>query len=109
MLISLRLTAFDDNVKAPAPDADLMSADDLFRAGKFAEAETSYQSSALDVEAAASSRIRNSPTRLDSLTLRWLPLAILSNTAVTNVTKLPQLSPNLRTRALFAIVLNAGN
>jgi tetratricopeptide (TPR) repeat protein len=43
VLISLRLTALDDTAKAPAPDPDLMSADQLFRAGKFAEAETSYQ------------------------------------------------------------------
>ena len=43
VLISFRLTAFDDNAKAPAPDADLASADQLFRAGKFADAETSYQ------------------------------------------------------------------
>jgi hypothetical protein len=43
VLISLRLTAFDDTAKAPAPDADLASADQLFRAGKFAEAETRYQ------------------------------------------------------------------
>jgi tetratricopeptide (TPR) repeat protein len=43
VLISLRLTALDDTAKAPAPDPDLTSADQLFRAGKFAEAETSYQ------------------------------------------------------------------
>ena len=43
VLISLRLTAHDDAAKAPAPDQDLASADKLFRAGKFAEAETSYQ------------------------------------------------------------------
>jgi len=43
VLTSLRLTAFDDNAKAPAPDADLVSADQLFRAGKFADAETRYQ------------------------------------------------------------------
>ncbi len=42
VLISLRLTALDDTTKAP-PDPELASADQLFRAGKFAEAETSYQ------------------------------------------------------------------
>ena len=43
VLTSLRLTAHDDAAKASAPDQDLASADTLFRAGKFAEAETSYQ------------------------------------------------------------------
>jgi tetratricopeptide (TPR) repeat protein len=43
VLISFRLTALDDNAKAPAPDADLASAEQLFRAGKFADAEASYQ------------------------------------------------------------------
>ncbi len=43
VLVSLRLTAFDDTAKASAPDADLASADQLFRAGKFADAEASYQ------------------------------------------------------------------
>src|SRR5215475_1063479 len=43
VLTSLRLTAHDDAARAPAPDQDLASADTLFRAGKFAEAETSYQ------------------------------------------------------------------
>jgi Aspartyl protease/Tetratricopeptide repeat len=43
VLISLRLTALDDAAKAPASDPDLASADQLFRTGKFAEAETSYQ------------------------------------------------------------------
>jgi len=42
VLISFRLTALDDNAKAPS-DPDLASADQLFRAGKFAAAETSYQ------------------------------------------------------------------
>jgi tetratricopeptide (TPR) repeat protein len=43
VLTSLRLTAHDDAAKASAPDQDLALADTLFRAGKFAEAETSYQ------------------------------------------------------------------
>lgn len=43
VLVSFRLTAPDDNAKAPAPDPDLAAADQLYRAGKFAEAETSYQ------------------------------------------------------------------
>ncbi|HKF04391.1 MAG TPA: hypothetical protein VKB49_18860 [Candidatus Sulfotelmatobacter sp.] len=43
VLLSLRLTAFDDHAKAPASDADLASADQVFRGGKFAEAETSYR------------------------------------------------------------------
>lgn len=42
LLISIRLTALDDT-NAPVPDPDLAAADQLFRAGKFAEAETSYQ------------------------------------------------------------------
>ena len=42
--MSFRLSAVNDNARAPAPDADLASADKLFRAGKFADAETSYQS-----------------------------------------------------------------
>jgi tetratricopeptide (TPR) repeat protein len=43
VLISFRLTTLDDNAKVSAPDADLAPADLLFRAGKFADAETSYQ------------------------------------------------------------------
>ena len=43
VLISLRLTAHDDAAKAAGPDQDLASAYTLFRAGKFAEAETGYQ------------------------------------------------------------------
>jgi Aspartyl protease/Tetratricopeptide repeat len=43
VLVFFRLTGLDDNAKAPASDADLASADQLFRAGKFADAETSYQ------------------------------------------------------------------
>lgn len=43
VLVSFRLTALDDTAKAPAPGTDVVSADQLFRAGKFAEAEASYQ------------------------------------------------------------------
>lgn len=43
LLLSMRLTAFDDNAKAPAPNPDLAAADQLFRSGKFVEAESSYQ------------------------------------------------------------------
>ncbi len=43
VLVSFRLTALDDKAKNPAPDPDLAAADQLYRAGKFAEAETSYQ------------------------------------------------------------------
>jgi len=43
VLISLRLPALDDDAKTPAPDSDLAAADQLFRSGKFAEAESSYQ------------------------------------------------------------------
>jgi tetratricopeptide (TPR) repeat protein len=43
VFISFRLTAVDESAKAPAPEADLASADQLFRSGKFADAETSYQ------------------------------------------------------------------
>jgi tetratricopeptide (TPR) repeat protein len=42
-LVSLRGTALDDNAKPAAPETELTSADQLFRAGKFAEAETAYQ------------------------------------------------------------------
>ncbi|HTZ83533.1 MAG TPA: aspartyl protease family protein [Candidatus Acidoferrales bacterium] len=41
--ILFRLAAVDDNAKAPAPDPNLAAADQLFQAGKFAEAETRYQ------------------------------------------------------------------
>jgi len=39
----MRGTAFDDTAKPAAPETDLASADQLFRAGKFAEAESGYQ------------------------------------------------------------------
>ncbi len=42
-LVLFRLTVLDDDPKAPAPNPELASADQLFGAGKFAEAESSYQ------------------------------------------------------------------
>src|ERR1035437_1984335 len=42
LLISLQLMFGDDN-KAPAIRPELATADQLYRAGKFAEAEASYQ------------------------------------------------------------------
>jgi len=43
LLLSLRLTVVGDDTKAPSADPKLAAADQLFRAGRFAEAETSYQ------------------------------------------------------------------
>ncbi len=43
LFLALCLTAFDDSSKASAPDQEIASADQLFRASKFAEAEASYQ------------------------------------------------------------------
>ena len=43
VLISLRLPPLDEIAKAPSAGADLASADQLFQAGKFAEAETKYR------------------------------------------------------------------
>lgn len=43
LFLSLQLIALSDNSKAPAVDPKLAAADQLFRAGKFAEAEASYQ------------------------------------------------------------------
>ena len=42
LLISLQLM-FGDDTKAPAINPELAAADQLYRAGKFAEAEASYQ------------------------------------------------------------------
>jgi predicted Zn-dependent protease len=45
LLLSLCVSAFtDDTTKPPVGDARIASADQLYRAGKFAEAEASYQS-----------------------------------------------------------------
>lgn len=43
LLLSLQLTGFADDTKAPAIEPGLVAADQLYRAGKFADAETSYQ------------------------------------------------------------------
>jgi tetratricopeptide (TPR) repeat protein len=43
LLISLQLIVFGDDTKAPAINPELAAADQLYRAGKFAEAEASYQ------------------------------------------------------------------
>ena len=43
LLISLQLIVFGDDTKAPAIPPELAAADQLYRAGKFAEAEASYQ------------------------------------------------------------------
>src|SRR3984885_15640553 len=42
LLISLQLV-FSDDTKAPDINSELAAADQLYRAGKFAEAEASYQ------------------------------------------------------------------
>lgn len=43
LLISLQLIVVGDDTKAPAINPELAAADQLYRAGKFAEAEASYQ------------------------------------------------------------------
>ncbi len=43
LLLSLQLIVFGDDTKAPATPPELAAADQLYRAGKFAEAEASYQ------------------------------------------------------------------
>jgi predicted negative regulator of RcsB-dependent stress response len=43
LLFSLQLIVLGDDAKAPAIDPELAAADQLYRAGKFAEAETRYQ------------------------------------------------------------------
>jgi tetratricopeptide (TPR) repeat protein len=43
LIASLPLTLFGDDSKGPTANAELQAADQLFRAGKFAEAEISYQ------------------------------------------------------------------
>lgn len=43
LFVSLRLIALDEATKTPVPDVALISADQLLRAGKFAEAEINYQ------------------------------------------------------------------
>ena len=42
-LLSLQFIVFGDDTKAPATPAEPAAADQLYRAGKFAEAEASYQ------------------------------------------------------------------
>ena len=43
LLLFLQLIVFGDDAKAPAIRPELAAADQLYRAGKFAEAEASYQ------------------------------------------------------------------
>ena len=43
LLLSLQLIVLGEDTKAPAIDPELATADQLYRAGKFAEAETRYQ------------------------------------------------------------------
>jgi tetratricopeptide (TPR) repeat protein len=43
LLLSLQLIVFGDDTKPPATPPELAAADQLYRAGKFAEAEASYQ------------------------------------------------------------------
>ncbi|MDQ1388144.1 MAG: hypothetical protein QOF56_1598, partial [Acidobacteriaceae bacterium] len=43
LMLSLHTIAFGDDTKPPAIKPELRAADQLYRAGKFAEAETSYQ------------------------------------------------------------------
>jgi UDP-N-acetylmuramyl tripeptide synthase len=43
LLLSLQTIAFGDDTKPKSIDSDLVAADQLYRAGKFADAETSYQ------------------------------------------------------------------
>jgi tetratricopeptide (TPR) repeat protein len=43
LFFSTQLIALDDDTKSPAIAPEITAADQLFRAGKFAEAETSYQ------------------------------------------------------------------
>jgi tetratricopeptide (TPR) repeat protein len=43
LLLPLRITALDEAAKISAPDPELAAADQLFRAGKFADAESGYQ------------------------------------------------------------------
>jgi hypothetical protein len=43
LMLSLQTIAFGDDTKPPAINPQLATAEQLYRAGKFAEAETSYQ------------------------------------------------------------------